>query len=618
MLGQARNAICLLVCVSTQLFVSGGSCAQQSDDKGVVVERTGARKWALLVGVDDYANLRPLSYCGADVRGLKQSLIALGFDQRRIVVLHQDADQERERPTKSNVQRELDLLLGELEQNGKTLKKQGYARKGDTIVIAFSGHGMHIDGTSYLCPAGARLGQPSTFLSLQRIYQQLSNCEADLKLMLVDACRNDPRPAGRRSPEDRDEVVKFAKALTAPPRGIMVLASCAPGQVSLEDRTLKHGVFMNFIMKGLSGAADFRKKGYQGNGNGRVSLSELFDFASQETQLFVKRKGELQTPQLWGTRTGVFEFGQYQTKPAASEGFTNSIGMKLVLIPAGEFQMGSRVSAAEMASRFDTVESHFADEHPLHQVKITRPFYLAACEVTLGQFRKFIEAANYTTTAEHENRGGGFGWDGRWRKSEEFSWKYAGWKTTDDHPVANVSWDDAVAFCEWLSRKEGQTYRLPTEAEWEYACRAGTDTLFFHGNAPKGLVDFGNVPDADAKNQFRNWATVEARDGYVFSAPVGRFKPNAFGLHDMHGNVWEWCSDAYGEDYYSTFVPGIAVDPKGPASNNVNSRVLRGGSWANNPLLTRCAARMKYDRDDYLYNYGFRVVCEMRPAKGTN
>ena len=134
----------------------------------------------------------------------------------------------------------------------------------------------------------------------------------------------------------------------------------------------------------------------------------------------------------------------------------------------------------------------------------------------------------------------------------KYSWRNAGFEQTDEHPVVNVSWNDAVAFCKWLSRKEGKTYRLPTEAEWEYACRAGTTTRYYSGDDPETLAKVGNVADATAKAKFANWKyTIKASDGYVFTAPVGQFTPNAFGLYDMHGNAWQWCADRYGKEYYA-------------------------------------------------------------------
>ena len=170
--------------------------------------------------------------------------------------------------------------------------------------------------------------------------------------------------------------------------------------------------------------------------------------------------------------------------------------------------------------------------------------------------------------------------------------------------MVNVSWNDAVAFCKWLSRKEGKTYRLPTEAEWEYACRAGTTTRYYSGDDPETLAKVGNVADATAKAKFPDWkCTIKASDGYVFTAPVGSFKPNAFGLYDMHGNAWQWCSDWYGEDYYAK---SPTDDPTGPDSGD--DRVLRGGSWDGRPDFTRSA-----DRDQEPPNYrgniaGFRVA----------
>ena len=153
--------------------------------------------------------------------------------------------------------------------------------------------------------------------------------------------------------------------------------------------------------------------------------------------------------------------------------------------------------------------------------------------------------------------------------------------------MVNVSWNDAVAFCKWLSKKEGKTYRLPTEAEWEYACRAGTTTRYYSGDDPETLAKVGNVADATFKANFPDWKyTIKANDGYVFTAPVGKFKPNAFGLYDMHGNAWQWCADRYGADYYAA---SALDDPTGPDSGPC--RVLRGGSWFNGPIYARSADR---------------------------
>jgi len=186
-----------------------------------------------------------------------------------------------------------------------------------------------------------------------------------------------------------------------------------------------------------------------------------------------------------------------------------------------------------------------------------------------------------------------------------------------------VSWNDATAFCHWLSKKEGKTYRLPTEAEWEYACRAGSNARYCCGNDPQELVRYGNVADQDCKAGWEDliiftfgkngkktetgipFPFLSGRDGYKWTAPVGKFQPNAFGLYDMHGNAWEWCSDWYGENYYAN---SPKDDPTGPTVGS--TRVMRGGGFSNAPVNLRCALRstgVPFASNNLL---GFRVACE--------
>ncbi len=291
---------------------------------------------------------------------------------------------------------------------------------------------------------------------------------------------------------------------------------------------------------------------------------------------------------------------------------TNSIGMKLVPIAAGEFMMGSAESAGDVAQAFLDYDApppdEFKDEHPSHRVRITRPFSMGVHEVTVGQFRQFVQETNYQTDAEKgTDFNGAFGFDaetGELGESEDYSWRDTGFEQTDEHPVVNVSWNDAVAFCKWLSRKEGKSYRLPTEAEWEYACRAGTTTRYYHGDNPEGLAAVGNVADATAKAKFPDWDwPIAADDGYVFAAPVGKFKPNAFGLYDMHGNVYEWCADWYGDDYYAQ---SPVDDPPGPVVGF--DRVYRGGGWGGGVWACRATCRRMDEPAGRTLVLGFRVV----------
>ncbi len=308
----------------------------------------------------------------------------------------------------------------------------------------------------------------------------------------------------------------------------------------------------------------------------------------------------------------------------AAEQITNSIGMKLVLIPAGEFQMGAEIDPSDTLNSFPYAPRKWLEsETPQHRVRINRAFYMAECETRLIDFLKFSRAAQYQIEAEGDGKPSWRYSHGKLIESPNFRLWQPGWEQTKDHPVNYVTWNDAIAFCKWLSKKEGKKYRLPTEAEWEYACRAGTATPYWFGADPEELVRNANVADQDVKNRWPNsviasfdnegkvtdtkmpFPYLSGRDRYTFTAPVGQFRPNAFGLYDMHGNVWEWCQDSYAEDYYAK---SPVNDPQGPSAGS--SRVLRGGGWFNTPVSVRYATRDVEHPSFRLYSVGFRVVRE--------
>jgi formylglycine-generating enzyme len=292
---------------------------------------------------------------------------------------------------------------------------------------------------------------------------------------------------------------------------------------------------------------------------------------------------------------------------------TNRIGMELALIPPGEFEMG--ISAADVerfAATFpDAQREHFDDERPLYRARIEIPFYLGAHEVTIGQFGRFVDATDYKTEAEQDGQGG-YGWNAVSGKLEgpnpRFSWRTTGFQQTDEHPVVNLSWSDAQAFCQWLTELEGREYRLPAEVQWEYACRAGTSTWFCSGNDPEELPQFGNVADASAKaglTAYQDYAYLASRDGYVFTAPIGSFRANAFGIWDLHGNVGEWCQDWYAKDWYraAAIDGGLLGPPQG------RERVYRGGNWTSAALYCRSTYRGRASPSNRNAFLGFRVVC---------
>jgi sulfatase modifying factor 1 len=257
-----------------------------------------------------------------------------------------------------------------------------------------------------------------------------------------------------------------------------------------------------------------------------------------------------------------------------------------------------------------------ADERPLHKVRITKPFYFGQHEVTVAEFRKFVDSG-YKPESVADGTGG-YGHDPKRDvlpdkgevfagRDPKYSWQNPGFPQTEDHPVTNVTWNDAQAMCKWLSGKEGKKYRLPTEAEWEYACRAGTTTLFYSGNDPESLLKVANLYDADTAKNWPQWKefALKGHDGYEFTSPVGKFAPNAFGLYDMHGNVWEWCADWYGEDYYAK---SPVDDPQGPETGQV--RVRRGGSWHTWPFYVRSSYRNWLTVESRYTLVGMRLVRE--------
>ena len=224
---------------------------------------------------------------------------------------------------------------------------------------------------------------------------------------------------------------------------------------------------------------------------------------------------------------------------------TNSIGMKLVRIPAGEFMIGAEEDQDATMTAFPSADPALLPrESPRHKIRITKPFYMGQYEVTLGQFMTFLREADYKIDAERDGKPmTGYGKNGETIESTAFRPWAPGWKVEPDHPAGYVSWNDAIAFCDWLSRKEGKKYRLPTEAEWEYACRAGTSSRYYCGNNPEELIGFANVADADRAAEIPGkpvdtfdksgkktgkqipYPFLSGHDGYAWTAPVGRFRP---------------------------------------------------------------------------------------------
>ncbi len=283
---------------------------------------------------------------------------------------------------------------------------------------------------------------------------------------------------------------------------------------------------------------------------------------------------------------GIISNPKIETKFLKNISYTNSLGMEFAYIAPGIFMMGS-----------PTNETGRSNDETLHRVTLTSGFYLQATEVTVGQWREFVRNTNYKTEAEKS--GGAYTrTEEHWIKKGGIFWDSPGFSQSEQHPVTCISWDDAQAFVKWLNRKENSIYRLPTEAEWEYACRTGTNTPF----------SFGSCLSTDQANYDGLYPLVGCAEKGVsrkHTLPVASLAPNAWGLYDMHGSVWEWC-----QDWWGLYPSDSATDPKGPSlgSRWIPARVNRGGSWFCSAWKCRSGYRFNYPPTASDNTLGFRLV----------
>ena len=288
-----------------------------------------------------------------------------------------------------------------------------------------------------------------------------------------------------------------------------------------------------------------------------------------------------QIPAPWGIKGEDKEHARAQIPKDMRQGFKSQVPMKMMAIPAGNFVMGASDGDSEAQP----------DELPCRTITFTKSFQMGVYEVTVAQFGEFVEAQGYKTQAESSGLGG-------WKASTASSWgsqnpnlnwSSPGYPVAADLPVTMVSYEDALAFCAWLSKRDGKNYRLPTEAEWEYACRAGSKDVYHFPIKSR---------DSYCWSLWNTKGTVSPR-------PVGTRQPNPWGLFDMGGNAREWCLDWYGEKAYLLSQKEF---PRGPAKGTL--RVIRGGCFIDMNSFLRSSHRGYLAPDQVLNNQGFRVVAE--------
>jgi formylglycine-generating enzyme required for sulfatase activity len=262
---------------------------------------------------------------------------------------------------------------------------------------------------------------------------------------------------------------------------------------------------------------------------------------------------------------------------------------EMIVIPPGSFVMGSPV----------TEFGRFEDEGPQHTVTIAHPFAVSRTPITRAEYERFVRATQRSDPmgcASMEAEG--------WVNTSGLNWNNPGFDQTADHPVVCVSWEDARVYAQWLSERTGRTYRLLSEAEFEYIARAGSTTAFAWGASDQDMCAHANGFDASARKAHPDWPGAACDDGHVYTAPVRAFPANAFGIYGAVGNVFQWTEDCFVEGGYA----GAPGDGSARAVEGCELRVIRGGSWLNSSRGLRAAMRDRDRQGDRYTNVGFRVA----------
>jgi formylglycine-generating enzyme required for sulfatase activity len=543
---------------------------------GIADEVLQEQRNALLIGVDKYDNIDDLKYCGSDVQAVKSLLADSNF--QKIVAMTTDSPFDDKLPNLKNIETQLAGMINETPVNS-------------TILIMLSGHGFSQNGKSFYCPKDTNLKDlVNTALLIDTVMEQLSECKAKTKILIVDACRDIPNTARTVA----DKSTEFMNVFDEMPAGVFALISCSPEEQSREDSDFQHGVFTYFLLAGLKGEADDGV-----SKNGWVEFIELCNFIKHRTSKHVKNKFHDNQNPAFRVAGELRDFPLAEVK-RQQQTLTNSIGIKFVKIPAGTFRMGTDEKPADIVTAFQKYyeadklkKSFYESEYPSREVKFEKPFYIGQSEITRGQFERFVNETGYKTDAEKDGRGGSrIDAEGNMVSDKKASWRNPGFDQDETHPVVNVSWNDAVVYCDWLSKKEGKKYRLPTEAEWEYAAKAGTTTRYWFGDEPEDLAKYDNVADTTGKKEHHRWTKigVNSNDGFIYTAPVDALRANPWGLFGIHGNVAEWCGDRYGTE-----------------ENRYN---VRGGSWYCGANLARSTKRQRAAAVQRKGDTGFRIVWE--------
>jgi formylglycine-generating enzyme required for sulfatase activity len=561
------------------------------------------QRFALVMGVGDYTHLKALTRTPADARAMARTFREMGFT----VVGPRKRDGE---PWIDPTRAEMALAIGQLSQ-----RVEDYIRKNKglrpQVAVFFSGHGMEFDRENYLLPKDVnletgeaelqKLDMDGRAVSLGSMLDSLRKAGPHLTLVILDACRSLPDD-GAKGPNDQ--------GLTDPSRQKGEFVMYAAGEKKIarefigsgERDTSQYSVYTRFLLKEIKRnqplamvAVNVRAQVEKATGG--IQSPAYYDSYSGSGQLVLATGGLIEQDDSGSTDQGSAQGGDPPEPPVdvlpPDRSVACALCPEMVEIPTNTvFSMGD--AHGDMSQY----------EKPVRTVRMVSRFELGKYEVTVGEFKRFVVATGYRTEAEKGGSCWGLNASGGWEDIKGRHWLNPGFEQDDRHPVVCVSWSDAVSYIEWLNGQTKRSYRLASEAEFEYALRAGGRTKWPWGDDASGACRHGNVTDRTAANWY-NWSGHECEDGFVHTAPVGRFQASAFGLHDMSGNVREWVQDCY-EDGYDK---GQASDGRAhEPSTKCARRVNRGGGWNDNLGWTRSANRFfggaPGDRGNYL---GFRL-----------
>jgi formylglycine-generating enzyme required for sulfatase activity len=544
---------------------------------------------ALVIGNGAYDSaLGPLANPARDAALVAASLERVGFSVRILA----DAD--------------LKAMKRAISEFGQRLMAAGPEATG---LFYFAGHGVQIEGVNFLLPLAAAIATEADAemeaVNADWVLKQMEFAGNRVNIVILDACRNNPLSRGLRS-------VSRGLARMDAPTGSFIAYATAPGEVALDgEGGAGNSPYSTALAAAITGPPvpleemfrNVRVAVMEATARRQVpwdssSLTGAFYFsaagrataAAAEPATVAAPPGEAAAGEAAAATSGDARGGA--APPAPGTVFRDCpYCPDMVAIPAGGFLMGTAAGA----------EVSHDDEGPQHPVDIPAAFALSVREVTRDDYAAFVKATG------RETRDCWYGDGGNGRMAPAGDFRDPGFAQEGNHPVTCVSWEDAVAYADWLSARSGFAYGLPTEAEWEYAARAGKATAWPWGDDnPSGGCAFANGLDIAADPAYPGNGASTCKDGFVHTAPTGSFAANGFGLYDMLGNVWEWVTDCYRPTYDGAPEDGSAVAVPG-----CTNRTARGGSWLENPWDMRLARRYAVPPDGRENIIGFRLARDL-------